>query len=173
MVSSCPTLSRSQPSARGESDKSGVIVELCRIIRGLGSAIILSVNRRYHEFIITKPLARQPSSDPSKKAWDSFVRTQWRITAAVRFSTNRRFHENFNFFGNSVSSTSSALKDVRSKPQCKTLRALAQFEILYGRIHSKGKPDSSARSCKRSCRFFSSVSGCLPTIFSALVKYRA
>ncbi|SRR6266550_2991372 len=52
-------------------------------------------------------------------------------------------------------------------------RALAQFEIWYGRIYSKGKPDSSARSCKPSCRFFSSVSRCLSTFFSALVKYRA
>src|SRR6266480_5489401 len=52
-------------------------------------------------------------------------------------------------------------------------RALAQFEISYGRIYSKGKPDSSARACKPSCRFLSSVSRCLPTFFSALVEYRA
>ena len=61
-------------------------------------------------------------------------------------------------------------------PYCRLrarIRALAQFEIWCGRIYSKGKPDSSARACKRSCRFFSSVSRCLPTIFSALVKYRA
>ena len=50
---------------------------------------------------------------------------------------------------------------------------MAQFEIWYGRIYSKGKPDSSARACKPSCRLFSSVSRCLPTFFSALVKYRA
>src|SRR6266550_3550813 len=33
-------------------------------------------------------------------------------------------------------------------------RALAQFEIWYGRIYSKGKPDSSARSCNHLVVFF-------------------
>src|ERR1700745_2555279 len=49
-------------------------------------------------------------------------------------------------------------------------RALAQLEIWYGRIYSKGKPDSSARACKPSCRFFLSVSRCFPPFFSSLVK---
>ena len=47
------------------------------------------------------------------------------------------------------------------------------FENEPLKAYSKGTPDSSARSCKLTCRFVPPVACCLRTFISALVKYRA